>query len=126
MTALKGIIIIMTLAIATLMTLIVYGLYQKSQNPDFKFFDFKGSDPVSNEVLPKAPVSGTASTGPTSPVTAFGNIKLDLPPGASIISATPSGTQLIVITSSDGTKGDQVWVLDIATGKVLSRINTGQ
>ncbi|PCI40273.1 MAG: hypothetical protein COB46_07315 [Rhodospirillaceae bacterium] len=111
----------MTLAIATLMTLIVYGLYQKSQNPDFKFFDFSISDAGPSAVMPVAPVSGTST-----PVTAFGNIKLDLPAGASIVSATPSGTQLIVITSSDGTKGDQVWVLDIATGKVLSRINTGQ
>ncbi|PHS79455.1 MAG: hypothetical protein COB59_01835 [Rhodospirillaceae bacterium] len=121
MNALKGIIIIMTLAIATLMTLIVYGLYQKSQNADFKFFDFSDNESTTSEVMPSAPVSGTSV-----PVTAFGNIQLDLPAGASIVSATPSGTQLIVITSSDGTKGDQVWVLDLATGKVLSRINTGQ
>ena len=126
MKAVKGAIILMTLAIATLITLIIYGLYQKSQNPDFKFFNLSGVVPVTSEVIPSAPVSGPASSTSTTPVTAFGNIQLDLPEGASIVSATPSGTQLIVITSKDGSKGDQVWVLDLATGKVLSRINTGQ
>jgi hypothetical protein len=125
MNALKGAVIVMSVLIAILMTLMVYGLYQKSQNPDFKFFNFNTSAPTPQKASPQAPVSGADQGTPTS-VPEFGNISLDLPQGTTIISATPSGTQLIIVTASDGVHADQVWMVDMASGKVLGHVNTGQ
>jgi len=125
MNALKGVVIIMSVLIAILMTLMAYGLYQKSQNPDFKFFNYSGSEKAPSEVMPEAPVSGSLETAPM-PNTAFGDITLDLPKGASIVSASPSGAQLIIITASDGVRADQVWMLDTTSGKVLGRVYAGQ
>jgi len=121
MNALKGVVILMSVAIAILMSLIIYGLYQKSQDADFKFFNLGGKDKPPAAVLPNAPVSGALQDGATS----VGNINLNLPKGARVISATASGTKLIVIIATDGKTANQVWVVDLASGKVLSRVNTG-
>jgi len=125
MNALKGAVIVMSVLIAILMTLMVYGLYQKSQNPDFKFFNLSGADKTPPQAVPQVPVSGDLGRTTTS-VPAFGNIALDLPQGTAIISATPSGTQLVIVTASDGVHADQVWMVDMASGKVLGHVNTGQ
>lgn len=129
MQALKGVVILMTLTIAVLMTLIVYGMYQKSQNPDFKFFDLGGSDTAAPAapaaaVTATAPVSGLAEA-PTTALRAFGDITLPLGANARIVSATVTGNRLVVITSAPSGEqmgGDQVWVVDMASGKVLGRV----
>lgn len=123
MQALKGVVILMSVAIAVLMTLIVYGMYQKSKNPDFKFFDLSGGDtPAAAPASPQP----DALPAPQDPARAFGDIALDLPPGARVVSATTSGTTLTLIVSLGASGPDQVWVVDIASGRVLGRIKAGQ
>lgn len=116
MQALKGVVILMTLAIAVLMTLIIYGLYQKSQNPDFKYFDLSGGGEAAATTPATAPAM--APGAPDMAVRAFGDITLPLPQGARITSATVSGERLVVVVDDT-----QVWVVDLATGQVLGRVN---
>lgn len=131
MHALKGVVIIMTLTIAVLMTLIVYGMYQKSQDPSFKFFDLSGDEesvsasPTTPQVMPQ--MTGNTNT-PTAGTVTFGDITLPLPAGARITSTTLSGDRLVIIVSGDaqagGPVGDQVWVVDLASGQVIGRVKT--
>lgn len=124
MQALKGVVFLMTLAIAVLMTLIVYGMYQKSQDPDFKFFDLGGDDaPQTDVAAPRAPTAlpPEAQEGAQRPLTAFGDVTLDLPDGAAITSSSISGARMsLIVTLADG--GTEVWVVDLGSGKVLGRI----
>lgn len=132
MHALKGVVIIMTLIIAVLMTLIVYGMYQKSQDPSFKFFDLSGdkesvsASPTTPQVMPQTagntntPISGT----PSPSTRAFGDITLPLPAGARITSTTLSGDRLVIVVSGGANTGDQVWVVDLASGQVIGRVKT--
>lgn len=140
MHALKGVVMIMTLTIAVLMTLIVYGMYQKSQDPSFKFFDLSGDEesvstsPTAPQAPPQAvpqvmpqmagntntPTSGT----PTLSTGAFGDIIVPLPTGARITSTTLSGDRLVIVVSGDGQMGDQVWVIDLASGQIIGRVKT--
>ncbi|MBL4748102.1 MAG: hypothetical protein JKY17_04820 [Magnetovibrio sp.] len=125
MNALKGVVILMSLLIATIMAMMAYGLYQKSQNPDFKFFNLGTTDKAPAKIIPQAPVSGGLQGLSNAPV-AFDDITLNLPKGARIISATPAGTQIIIITARDGVRADQVWVLDTTLGKILGSVRAGQ
>ena len=126
MNALKGVVILMSLLIAVLMTMMAYGLYQKSQNSDFKFFNFNDTPQAPAENIPSAPVSGALKRPTQGLKASFGDVTLDLPPGASIVSATPSGQQLVIITANDGIRADQVWMLDLTSGKILGRVHAGQ
>lgn len=124
MSALKSAVILMGVAIAVLMTLTIYGLYQKSQDPDFKFFDISGNGKTAQQSMPNAPVSGSPARMPGTS-TAFGDVTLDLPAGARIVSATTSAQRLTVIVATDGTRANQIWVIDLGTGQILGRVKTG-
>lgn len=134
MQALKGVVILMTVTIAVLMTLIVYGMYQKSQDPDFKFFDLGGGDQsaaapqIAPQITPDATPDVTPPTGAAVPTArAFGDITLPLPAGARITAATVSGDRLVIVVAGEAQTGEtqtgeQVWVVDLATGQVLGRV----
>jgi hypothetical protein len=125
MQALKGVVILMTVVIAVLMTLIVYGMYQKSQDPSFKFFDLSGDKPSATAPQPQ----GETSTGdipavlstPSTP-RAFGDVALNLPAGAQIVSTQVSGDRLIVVVAGPIVGGQQVWVVDINSGQIVGRV----
>lgn len=136
MHALKGVVMIMTLTIAVLMTLIVYGMYQKSQDPSFKFFDLSGDEesvstsPATPQAVPQVMPQITGNTNTPTPGTptlstgAFGDIIVPLPTGARITSTTLSGDRLVIVVSGDGQMGDQVWVIDLASGQIIGRVKT--
>lgn len=126
MKALKGVVIIMTLTIAVLMTLIAYGMYQKSQDPNFKFFDLGHENITAPDAeaamnRPTPPISGMPL--PTKPH-AFGDISLNLTPGSLITSATISGERLVIIVKEPTAQNQSVWVVDLTTGQVLGRVKT--
>lgn len=121
MQALKGVVILMTLAIAVLMTLIVYGMYQKSQDPDFKFFDLGGKNDTSPVMTDSTPSAPTANAPTAAPVRAFGDIHLNLPAGAAIASASVNGDRLVVIVAT-ASGHNEVWVVELRTGAVLGRV----
>lgn len=130
MRALKGIVFIMTLAIAVLMTMLIYGMYQKSQNPDFKFFNLseksKPADTLDGIKAPsamtEAPASALPTAPPSGPTRAFGDLTLPLPVGASVQSATVSGDRMVLIVTTANRTGHEVWVVSLTTGQVLGRV----
>ena len=126
MHALKGVVIIMTLTIAVLMTLIVYGMYQKSQDPSFKFFDLSGDDESvsASPAAPQAIPQGMPQISGNTNNRAFGDITLPLPAGARITSTTLSGDRLVIVVSGGANTSDQVWVVDLASGQVIGRVKT--
>lgn len=130
MGAVKGVVIFMGLLIVTLMGLIIYGFYQKSQNPDFKFF---ADDDAPTQVVQSTPSPAPKSQDkPTAPpigtnalsVTSFGEVSLDLPGTARVMSASASANRLIMVIARDGQNADLVAVIDMNTGKVLGRVKT--
>ncbi|HEY9164158.1 MAG TPA: hypothetical protein VIN57_06075 [Magnetovibrio sp.] len=121
MQALKGVVILMTVVIAVLMTLIVYGMYQKSQDPSFKFFDLSGNKPSVAAPQPATSEMPAVTDGQTAQ-RAFGDVSLDLPTGAQIVSTSVADNRLIIVVAGPIPGGQQVWVVDIATGQVLGRI----
>ncbi|MFC1673658.1 hypothetical protein ACFL12_05845 [Pseudomonadota bacterium] len=125
MNALKGIVLLMGVAIAVLMTLIIYGMYQKSQNPDFTFFDSSGDaeKQATAPTIPEAPLAGAPTVQQAAPTQAFRDINIDLPQGASISGASASGNQMVLLIAlSDG--ATEVWVIDLATGQTLGKVKT--
>jgi len=121
MHALKGVVILMTVAIAVLMTLIIYGMYQKSQDPNFKFFNLSSNGEKNIAVPVTAPISG-ADQPAAAMAQPFGDIDLPLPVGAHIASASVSGNRLIVIVTGGSEPAGQVWVIDLGNGHVLGRV----
>jgi len=115
----KALIFVMTTLIAVLTGLIVYGLYQKSQDPNFKMFG--SNDTPAIEAEQPALMMPTQTTGD---IASFGEISLDLPATARVVSASTSGHRLILVIARDGQAADLVAVIDLNTGKVLGRVKT--
>ena len=113
MQALKGLVAGMALLIVVGAGVLVWGLYQKATNPDFKLFS--GSD------VPSA--ARPSESAPRTPaVAAFGNIDLDLPSGCAIAAMELSANRLFL--RIDGVAGcDRIVVVDAADGGVLGTIS---
>lgn len=102
----------MGLMIITVMVLIVYGMVQKGQNPDFSFF---GDDVPSLSNIAPAPAKG-----------GFERTGLGLPANARIIKTTAAEGRLMVTIDSDNDGGsDLVILLDLETGRIVGRVETG-
>ena len=114
MTGLKILVGVMTFCIVAMIVLIAYGLYQKSLNPNYRMF---GSDATA--------VSSPSEPSQTS-VTGFGEISLDLPATARIVSTQTDGTRLVLVIARDGQNADLAAVIDLNSGKVLGRVKTAR
>jgi uncharacterized protein DUF6476 len=55
-------------------------------------------------------------------IKALPDIRLPLPAGASVTSATADGSRLVVVYSRPGL-GDAIAILDLATGQVMSQVH---
>jgi hypothetical protein len=94
-------------------SLLAYGLYQRGNDPDFKFFKTAsemsvkaGSQPVKLAPrIPKLPA----------------NISIPLAKGTWVSAIESSGSNIIVHITNEA-KRDQLLILDVNTGAVLSRI----
>lgn len=127
----KGLVIVMSFFIAVLMGLMIYGFYQKSQNPNYKMFR---SDNTPQAQVDAMPASGNDSgsdakqaapvqAGPTA-ATEFGDIDLALPQTARVISARAKQDRLILVIARNGETADLVVIVDLHSGKVLGRVKT--
>lgn len=113
MQALKALVAGMALLIVVGAGILVWGLYQKATNPDFKLF--AGSD-VSTSPRPSERVSGAPAGD------AFGNIDLELPPGCAIAAMELSASRLFL--RIEGVAGcDRIIVVDPADGRILGTIS---
>ncbi|MHA1597422.1 MAG: hypothetical protein ACTSV1_01765 [Alphaproteobacteria bacterium] len=102
--------------IVFIMAVIVYGLYRKSSDPDFKYFDF-GAEPVTRT----APAQSPAPV-PTAGLKGFGEVLVSLPDGCSITGVTGEGKRLFLKIGPAGPPCERVIVLDADTGAILGDI----
>ena len=124
MKALKAIVAVMGLMIVTLMVLIVYGFYQKTQDPDFKFFDLSSSKSAKQQAQPPLiPAPTPAPATASAPKTVFGTIDLDVPPGSRIVAVAPSGdTVLLTLQTPKADGADLLVIVDLTNGTVLGQV----
>jgi len=123
----KALVIVMSFLIAVLMGLIIYGFYQKSQNPNYKMFRADDTPVVQADATPTAePMQDATPPIPFAAGTSFGEVSLDLPDTARVISAQASDSRLVLVIARDGETADLVAVVDMVSGKVLGRVKTAR
>jgi len=123
----KALVIVMSFLIAVLMGLIIWGFYQKSQNPNYKMFRADDTPVVQSDATPEPVLDTTPhiqSTAQQVAGTSFGEVSLDLPDTARVISAQATQNRLILVIARDGVRADLVAVVDMVSGKVLGRVKT--
>jgi len=122
----KALVIVMSFLIAVLMGLIIWGFYQKSQNPNYKMFRADDTPVVQSDATPTAkPTIDTMASTRSIAGASFGEVSLDLPDTARVISAQATENRLILVIARDGERADLVAVVDMDSGTVLGRVKTG-
>lgn len=115
MHALKGIVVFMGLIIVTLMILIVYGMIQKAQDPNFSFF----SGNESGQTLKQAPANLSNKAD-------INKIMLGLPQGSTIEGTDMGADTMAVRVNTDGKDGaDTIILIDIKSGNIISIVRIG-
>lgn len=112
MQMLKGLVIGLGVLILLGMTLLVYGFYQKANNPGWRMFS-----------SPSAP-------GAAAPAAPFGELDLKLPKGCVIGRLTPDGVRAYIKVRPDGARRgtsqagpcNRIVVIDVVRGQVLGTI----
>ncbi|MCH7936120.1 MAG: hypothetical protein IH994_03385 [Proteobacteria bacterium] len=115
MPLLKSLVIGLGVLILLGMTLLVYGFYQKANNPGWRMFSSPRAD------------------GPAAPAAAFGELDLKLPDGCVIGRLTPDGDRAYIKVRPDGAKRgppmggpcNLIVVIDVVRGRVLGTIKPG-
>lgn len=114
MQALKTLVAAMGLLIVIGICVLVWGLYQKAANPDFKMFDL-GSSKSS-----PAPTGQTPS--PTPAARTFSDIDLNLPGTCEIADMEVAGGRLF-LRIGGGSACERIIAIDPADGRVLGTIS---
>lgn len=104
---LKGLVILMGFLIVFMMGLIIYGLYQKAQNPDFKMFGADDTSQLATGMLKDIPAGS-----------------MGLSETAKILSVQVEGKRAILLVARDGVNADLLVVIDTHTGRVLNQMAT--
>lgn len=114
------------------MIALVYGLIQKSDNPDFKFFDLATEVPELEQALKevevplvgkkKETVSNIPSATTSAPVQAFGDIRLEIPKGYKIVE-TDMDSQRLILRMVNTTGINRIMILDINSGAKLGGLS---
>lgn len=129
MQALKGLVIGLGLIIVLGMGLLVWGLYKKSEDPDFKMFDLskvieEAKEPAPTLGAPLAPAAQPMSA-PTS-AEPWGNVALHLPQGCTIAEMAFDQGRLFLRSSPKGAPVGgctRVTIIDPATGTIIGTIS---
>ncbi len=121
MQALKGLVVGLTILIVVAMTVIAYGLYRKSDEPDFKFFSLGGKEaPAAANQPAVLPSPATAMAG--APTNAFGDVLLSLPEGCTIASVSGDGARIFLKIGPAGATCERVIVVNAASGALLGTL----
>ncbi|NVK19123.1 MAG: hypothetical protein HWE30_10540 [Methylocystaceae bacterium] len=110
------------------MVALVYGLIQKADNPDFKFFDLATEAPELEQALKevevpllgkkKASEDSPAPATALAPAKAFGDIRLEIPKGYLIVETEMDSQRLVLrLVNEAGT--NRLMILDINSGAKL-------
>ena len=127
MQALKVLVAMLTILIVIAMTIIAYGMYRKSDDPEFKFFELSGDSTAPHTTQPSAlpnPTRGIRAGAPTP--TAFGEIMLSLPTGCNISTVSGDGFRVFFKVGPAEPKCERVIVMDAANGALLGTIKVSQ
>ncbi len=116
MQILKSLVIGLGVLILLGMTLLVYGFYQKANNPGWRMFS-----------------SQSVSGGPAAPAAPFGGLDLKLPEGCVIGRVTPDGERAYIRVRPHGAERgtplggpcNRIIVIDVVRGQVLGTIKPG-
>ena len=123
MQALKVLVTILTILIVIAVTVIAYGMYRKSADPDFKFFELGGNNSAQGETqLPSIPNTIEAMRNGAYTPSTFGEVILSLPKGCKISTVNGDGYRLFLKVGPTGTKCERVIVIDSANGALLGTI----
>ncbi|SCA58020.1 hypothetical protein MTBPR1_80074 [Candidatus Terasakiella magnetica] len=117
------------------MIALVYGLMQKADNPDFKFFDLATEAPELEKALKdiEVPLVGKKSEAETvaptaapvsvvAPVRAFGDMRIEIPTGYKVVE-TDIDSQRLVLRLINEVGINRLMVLDINTGAKLGGLS---
>ncbi|WP_135078748.1 hypothetical protein [Terasakiella sp. SH-1] len=117
------------------MVALVYGLMQKADNPDFKFFDLAKEAPELEKALKEVevPLVGQVKEDKTTPTTtpapvaavparAFGDMRLEIPTGYKVVE-TDMDSQRLVLRLINEAGINRLMVLDINTGAKLGGLS---
>lgn len=124
MQALKGLVAGLAILIVIAMTTIAYGLYRKSDDPDFKFFSLGGDEPAQTAQAPSALPAPASSAVPSAAPRAFGDAVLSLPEGCTIAAVTGDGSRIFLKIGPAGQACERVLVVDAANGSLLGTLKT--
>ena len=123
MQALKVLVTILTILIIIAVTVIAYGMYRKSADPDFKFFKLGDNYSSQGEIqLPASPNNAGAIKNGVYTPSAFGEVILPLPKGCNISTVNGNGYRLFLKVGPTGTTCERVIVIDPANGALLGTI----
>lgn len=113
MQGLKALVVGLGIAIVLSMGALAWGLYYKSQHPDFKLFGAEAPSgaPADRDGPPPAP--------PAAGAPAFGALLAPLPAGCALAEMRPQGNRLYL-------RGDcgVVAVVDVGGGRLLGTVDT--
>ncbi|NVJ91879.1 MAG: hypothetical protein HWE34_09495 [Methylocystaceae bacterium] len=139
-TVLVSAVIGMGILIVLGMIALVYGLIQKSDNPDFKFFDLATEAPELEKALQDievplvgkkkespvpattTPATTTAPAPTTTPARAFGDLRLEIPKGYRVVE-TDMDSQRLVLRLTNDAGVNRLMILDINTGAKLGGLS---
>lgn len=131
-TVLVSAVIGMGILIVLGMIALVYGLIQKSDNPDFKFFDLATEAPELEKALQdiEVPLVGkkkespapTTATAAATPARAFGDLRLEIPKGYRVVE-TDMDSQRLVLRLTNDAGINRLMILDINTGAKLGGLS---
>ena len=109
----KALVAVMSFLIAVVVSMMIYGFYQKSLDPDYKMFRDNAT-----------PLRQSSPTVSTAPQLRLEDIALNLPASARITSTEASRDRLLLLIARDGERTDLVVIVDLNSGQVVRRIAT--
>jgi hypothetical protein len=123
MQALKVLVTILTILIVVAVTVIAYGMYRKSGDPDFKFFELSGSStaPDSSQ-LPALPTPTDNMKDSVNAPKSFGEIMLSIPAGCNISTVSGDGYRIFLKVGPTEPKCERVIVIDAISGVLLGTL----
>ena len=123
MQALKFLITILTLLIVIAMTVIAYGMYRKSVDPDFKFFKLGDNKATIGETqLSSSPTTIGGNKNVSFKSNTFGEVVLSLPKGCNISTVSGDSNKLFLKVGPSGNKCERVMVINPNNGIILGTI----
>lgn len=120
MHALKGLVVGLGVLIIAGFVLLAYGFYLKITDPEFRVLKAERGRPAAAATEPAIDPSEPRS-GPASATAGFGEVRLALPEGCTVVEMRPDGGRLYLRTGPEGLC-ERIVVVDARTGAVTGTL----